>query len=759
MAAESGAPLAGCRVTFTGVPSNAGEMARHGDVAWSDPGAVVTPADGSFDISFVPPPPYQHFLDVQCPGRVPRTARWGSFQPGQVDDLGDIALSLGHVVEGRVVEETGAPVAGVHVSTRGLPLPVRHEMGANDTRGGTSDESGAFRFEVPIPAGTWSLDAQARGVKLVSPDSVTVPDSGATAALTVVVRRMPSISGIVVDETGAGVERVYVEAELKKRSGRMAAAWTRADGSFTIYAVDDVLEPVRLTSHETGPCEPMKEPTAPYAWGATDARIELVRALSFELTVVEKGSDAPVEQYSVACVPEQATWSNQREDRLGGRHAGGKVTVDHVWRGKNQLTVHPNDPDLVASAPVEIDAASAPLPPIRVELVRAVKQSVHVVTAAREPVAGSQVELVRLGSEPLDADSFVVDPARGGFSSSTDEEFRPHVLVARSTTDERGLAALPVPPGGAGLGLRASGPRHLTTVVSPLRIPDDRSAVEIVVAAGGRIAGKLHLDGYAPGALFLQFDRPGADGEREAPRTGIGPDGEFESPSLEPGEWSVHLSVDHPYREEHSSMGARLQLEPELARATIAEGQTARLDLDGRAFTAGEISGTILMNGSPLAECRVFLVRAGDRQARFGQYVPDPQGRFEAKGLPPGTWTAGIVVGDYKSREGDRIDSADSFALPPGGAVRREFSFERRRLVLHVLQPDGVTPFASSDVLVEMTTTHEFLPRSTDERGRLVLDPAPSGEVRLRAGELSTDALRITEDRKEAEIDVVLRKR
>lgn len=728
-------------------------MARHGEVHWSDPDPVITTGDGQFDISFVPPPPYQHFLDVRCADRAPRTARWGAFQPGQIEDLGDVALALGHAVEGRVVDASAAPVPGVFVSIEGLPLPVRGEMGANDSRVGKSDEAGNFRVDAPIPPGTWSIDAQARGVKLVSPDNVTVPDSGAMPPLTVVVRRMPSISGVVVDETGAGVGRVTLKAELRKSAGRMASAHTQADGSFTIYAVDDALEPVRLTTLDAGPCEPMKEPTPPVPWGTTDVRIELVRALSFELTVVERKSGEPVEEFSVACFPDRSTSSRQRDDRLGGRHAGGKLTVDGVWHGPNRLTVHPNDPDLLANEPIAFDATAAPLAPIRVELERATKRFVRVVSAAHEPIAGSRVELVRIGSQPFDAASLVID-VKHGARAFGGKDFRPHELVEASVTDEHGLATLRVPPVSAELGVRATGTHHVARALAPVHFSEDGSPLEIVVASGGRIAGKLGLQGYVPGTVFLEFVLEGSNGLFRPPRVEVRSDGSFETPSLEPGVWLLYLSIDHEFQ----GGGGSLRLEPELARVPVAEDESARVDLDGRSFAAAEVAGTILIDETPLPAFRAFLMwKTSHQMERFGPYVPDAQGRFEAKGLPPGTWNAGIFVGDFKASDGDRIGSGEWFTLSPAQNLRRDFVFERHHLVLRVLQADGVTPLASVEVQVRQTLTFEVVRRTTDPQGRLVLDPAPAGEFRLFAAGLQTDALRMPEDRKEAELDAVLR--
>ena len=758
VAPGSGEPLAGCKVTLNGSPSNASALAVHGGIRWSAPNPAVTSADGRFDIEFEPPPAYQHFLNVQCAGRAPRTARWLVFEAGQVEDLGDVSLALGSTVEGRVVDPSGAAVPGVFVSLLRLPLPIRDDMFASDSLGGWSDSKGDFRLEDAVPAGTWSLDADAPGVKVVSPDGLTIPDAGSVPTVLVVVRRMTSISGVVVDETGTGVRGVWLQAEMTKRSGKMASARTSADGSFTIHAVDDALAPVRIECNDPGPCEPMAEPTIPYPWGTSEVRIELVRARSFELTVVERKSGAPVEEYSVTCFSVRATSSIPRDARLQGRHPGGKVTVDRVWRGRNSLTVHPKDPELFANLPISFEAADAPLAPIRIELDRAVKRSVRVVDGSREPLAGSLVELVRIGSEPFEPGSWVIDHKKGGQDWSTDDEDRPHVLLAEATTDERGLASLPVPPVGEGLGLRATGTRHLATVMSPIRFSEDGGVTEIVVSPGGRVAGVLRVAGYSPGTVFLEFIREPSGGEFEPPRVEVGSDGTFESPRLGPGSWTLHLLLDVAWREERSEGRLRRRLQPELARTLVAEGQTTRVELDGREFNAGQVSGTILMDGAPLPECRVFLTHNGEFGARFGQYVPDAAGRFEAKGLPPGTWTPGIVVGDFRASEGDRLDSEKSFALGPGESVRNTFSFERRRLVLRVLQPDGATPLASAEVLIELISQSGFDVRTTDADGRLVLDPAPAGAFRLLDGELASDEFRMPAGRMEAELTAVLRK-
>ncbi|MCK6445589.1 MAG: carboxypeptidase-like regulatory domain-containing protein [Planctomycetes bacterium] len=751
IAKESGAPLAGCTVTFDGMPRNLEELERHGEVDWHDPAPVVTGADGRFEIAFDPPPPYQHGLDVQAPGRVPRTARWGAFAPGQIEDLGDLELALGYGVEGLVVDTQGAPLEGAFAALNDLPLPVRSDMAANDTRGGETDGAGYFRIDVPIPAGTWPFDLHAEGYKLVSPDSVTVVEGAGAAPIRVIARKMPAISGQVVDESGAGAARVYVRVVMH-RSGRMASDWTDRDGRFTIHAVDDEPVPVRFEVDLAEGFEPLAEPTQEYAWGTTDVRIELRRARSFELVVVERGSGAPVEDYSVTCEHvRQNGWSSRDRLTIGGRHPGGRMTVTGVARGKNRLVVQPKDALLAASEPQLLEIGDEALPEVRVELARLELCDVRVVDATKHPVAGSKVELVRLGGDTFDADSWLIDtrPGRGSFSGDLGDM---HQILADAESDERGLARLPFPGAATKLGLRVTGATHPTTIVADARFPSDGAPLEVIVAPGGRIAGKLRVAGYATGELGVEFELVGSRSNGAAARTEVGVDGTFTSGSLPPGEYELCLSLEHRLKREHGSSGWQLRLSPALATATVVDGKTTELVVDGSALDAGEVHGTVVLNGAPSGACRVRLIR---EDTRFGHFVPDAQGRFVATHLPPGTWSAEIVVGDYKTSEGDVIGSAATFELAPGAIVTRDFAFERRRATLRVLDADG-RPLADTAVEVFDLASHDATERRTDSHGALELDPAPTGGFRLQTRKFQSAPQRLPDPPGAAPLEVRL---
>ncbi|MBI5433484.1 MAG: carboxypeptidase regulatory-like domain-containing protein [Planctomycetes bacterium] len=732
VAKESGAPLAGCTVAFDGMPGNSEAMERYGEVDWTDPEPIVTGADGRFEIAFDPPPPFQHGLDVQAPGRVPRTARWHAFEPGQVEDLGDVELALGYRVEGHVVDTEGTPIEGVYAALNDMPLPLRSDMAANDSRGGETDGTGFFRIDVPIPAGTWPFDLHAEGYKLVSPDTVTVVEGAGAAPVNVIARSMPSISGVVVDETGAAIARVYVRVVMH-RSGRMASDWTDRDGRFTIHAVDDALEPARLEIDHAEGFEPSAEPTPAYAWGTTDVRIELRRARSFELVVVERASGTPVEEYTVTCERvRQNGWSSSDKLTFGGKHPDGRMTVEGVARGTNRLAVQPKDPLLAASKPQLLEIGDEAIAAVRVELTRLELRGVRVVDAAKRPIAGSKVELVLLGSDTFDADSWLIDarPGHGSFSGNLDDM---HQIVGDAESDARGLARLPFPGSEAKLGLRVTGAAHPMTIVAEARVPTDGSPLEVIVAPGGKLAGRLRVAGYAAGEFGVEFELVGSRSNGPAARAEVGADGGFASESLLPGDYELFLSLEHRLKSEHGSSGSRLRLEPALATATVADGKTTEVDVDGSALDAGEVRGTVLLNGAASGDCRVRLVRDS---MRFGQFVPDAQGRFVASALPPGTWRAELIVGDYKTTDGDVIGSEESFELAPGATVTRDFAFTRRRVTLLVIGADGVTPLANTELELISVKDQSFTGHRTDAQGRLVLDPAPTGEIRLQAGTL-----------------------
>ena len=192
----TGEPVVGCDVKFGGwvFKLEAGPQ----EVKRMSPLSVVTGDDGRFEIRFTPPESHRHWLEVHHEGYYPRTTMWGAFEPGQVDDLGDISLHVGYAVRGKVVNTLGEVVSGASVRFDKLCLPIERDPAscpanalpdeAGDIRSARSKKDGTFVTQDAIPAGTWPVELSYRRGTLVEPREVTIPVGGLTEPMKVVVK-------------------------------------------------------------------------------------------------------------------------------------------------------------------------------------------------------------------------------------------------------------------------------------------------------------------------------------------------------------------------------------------------------------------------------------------------------------------------------------------------------------------------------------------------------------------------------------------
>jgi Carboxypeptidase regulatory-like domain len=723
---EHGAPLPSSTVALDAWGGNQNRMAMQGKVDWQDPEPIVTGADGRFDFAFAPPSGMQFSLDVKAEGRVPRTGRWGQLQPAQIVDVGDIRLTRGLPVRGRVVDERGAPVAKVGISINNLPLPIAADMAANNSRSGWSDGNGNFAIEVPIPPGTWSIDAQARGMRLVSPTHVTITEGGAEPVL-VTVRSMPSIQGLVVDEQGQPVKGVEIRA-VSNRSGRYASGRSRDDGTFTIFAVDAEPQPVPLRVDDPGPCEPpATSDERLWAWGSTDVRFQLQRALTCELLVVERATGAPVISYAVSCASARSNSSLQSELRLAGEHEGGRVIIDRIWRGKNTLQVIPLDPALLPSARIEFEATDAGVPPQRIEVERLQPAAVRVTTAAGAPVIGSKVEVLVKGTMPFDAGSFVQDSRGGNRGFSSDPKTRFHELLGRVISDQDGKAAVFVPSNQDGLVVRVTGD-HPPALVDPANFVPGQELV-VVPPTAGSIVGAVRVTGLEPSRIRISRHRgePGPRTNFDQP-VALQGDGTFVMGGLLPGRYQLRLDYAVPFRSEHGGQTGSAALDLPAIDVVVQADEATKLDIDATALVPASVRGRVLLDGAPPSAARIVL---RSRRAQYGQFVPGGDGTFTAEGLLPGQYDIDLVVGDFVAAEGDTIAHEASFELAAGQQLARDFVFVRRRIVITLLQADGSTPAAHVACMLHGDGVR-LRDQTTDAQGRIVVDPAPVVPFRVQ---------------------------
>ena len=161
-----GRALAGVKVDLIGRAGNPQRLEEHlrehGPVDWSNPPPIHTALDGRFEFRFVPPPPHEFQLWIHRDDRAPLVATWPRLSPGHHLDFGDVVLSPGVRVRGRVVDGTGAPAPRVVLILDAMHRPGPGEGALGRPGGGQtqSREDGSFEFLSLFEPGSWRVTAR-----------------------------------------------------------------------------------------------------------------------------------------------------------------------------------------------------------------------------------------------------------------------------------------------------------------------------------------------------------------------------------------------------------------------------------------------------------------------------------------------------------------------------------------------------------------------------------------------------------------------
>lgn len=257
-----------------GTPLAGAELEVIEDALTATPARAVADADGRFAVS--PLRAVRQRVWVRAPGYVPLVG--ASFVPGTTPQR--IALSRAGVLEGVVVDESGAPVVGAQLevigkSTRGAPVHVvgpALELGATSVPppatdslavtsgpipkvplvplpvaagddpsallgglGFLSEAGGRFRIE-GVPAGRFELVARMVGYASSRSAPLELGAGKTSSGLRVVLARGVAIAGRVVDARGFPAPGVRIELVL---AGEPIARVTLSapDGAFAFEAV------------------------------------------------------------------------------------------------------------------------------------------------------------------------------------------------------------------------------------------------------------------------------------------------------------------------------------------------------------------------------------------------------------------------------------------------------------------------------------------------------------------------------------------
>lgn len=588
-----GEPLEGVEVSvFEALESPFGRAGREDrEVARRS----TTGTEGTFVAEHLPAGTFD--VELKGPGRAPRLLP--AVDPsgegrdnGEPLDLGDLVLSPGVALEGRVVGPDGGPVGEAEILVGDFVPGIggdEEPPPGLDRREATTDDHGRFVVEDLPPGRRVTVWAKGPGHLPATVRGVEPPTE---APLEIRLQRGVRLFGRVVDPEGSPVSRAWVRAwaRLESDRGRLDV-WsesreTAEDGLFDFDAVPRAEVSLRVIAHRLAPAD--------------------LRGLS-----TESGEDVgPVEiRLETGAVVEGRVL-----DPTGAPVAGAHVNVAHrAEEGYRPLRIGDR------SGPGGVFELLG-VPPGKVRL-----SAFHAEQRAEEEIdlgpGGAVVDLV-------------LEPERGLRGRVVDPQGRP--------VEHAQVEAQPVGSGGAGpdhqsartgpLGrfrfdvgpgdyrLTAFHPSFAETVVEPVRFEGGLKRVEIRLDRGMELTGRLI--GLAPeelsGARVRAFPRGGGRGHGGQ----VTFEGGYRIPGLTAGVWQVGATA-----EGRSARGT--------ARLQEGEGR-ATLDLE---FPEGHtLTGVLLRNGEPVVDVTMYLTPAVTAVGANHSTATGHGGRFRFRGLEPGEY-------------------------------------------------------------------------------------------------------------------------
>ncbi len=729
-----GAPLPGCTVTMSGWGANTERMDRwlrdHGkEPERIRPEPITTGADGRFEFTFWPPPPFQFSLHCKREGHGSMDGRWHTLAEGSVTDVGDVVLAAGVQVHGRVVDEQGVGKAKEYLSIERLssPRPDGAARAATEPRWGEqvyTAADGSFRTRDWLAPGAYRL--RTNTTMDVEPAQIELQAEQPLHEVTVVVRtppKMPTIRGRVVDEAGQPVHGAQIECRSSANSSPRTSS--RRDGSFELVAGQDTPPESTLVVEAAG-FEPFSSDPR-IAWGRTDVEFRLTRAPALTVRVTDR-EGAPVANFTVRIVQRNTNrWSSDdAKVRAHGPHENGTATIAGVRTGEHLLIVEFPTASGFDTLFETVQVAG----PTRVDLRAdtAAERSVRVVAADGQPVAGARVQLCELFGGEFGAQRLVMQ--RDHWLRNVGGN---HALVlGDGVTGADGRVALRGPQGRT-FGLQLPGPGHVPATATGFRC-DAPDEFVVTVSRGARLEGRIvpaealaelrRLAGVPPDEAFgrrrpsLQLVRERGErfpdhrtqiGLGDTPLA-IGDDGTFAADGVPPGNWKVELVTVVAHGNGWSSRGVQM------TDAVFVDGQTTTLRLDASALLPGVLEAQVIVNGAPLADQQVSL-QAGEE---WHGPVTDAQGRFVLH-CRPGSYT-------LRTHDAIEIEALAPAIVVRGETTRHTFVVASGTVVVTVVDADD-KPVSGLRLFAD--PPRRFLP-ATDQQGRVELR-MPVGERRLYA--------------------------
>lgn len=701
-------PLAGCSVDF--VPAwqlpEVGQTAPAETTARSRRSQQSTTRDGRFEfvleragaVRVTGKIQVNHATHAERQGTLP------SVLTSEPHDLGDVPLTPGCVVHGRVLDTAGREVPRAHVEFCAKSSSAPGAWMDATACQAPADAAGRFVVRDALAPGAYSVQIQRQHV--VSPRALVVEPGVVRLEIDVVVlsdAEVPSIAGTVVDERGmtlAGVD-VFV---LDSQGSRLSPAWpTDGAGRFAVRRSDrpDAAEPpFRL--HVAHPGYEMLCTAQTYGWGTRDVEITLRAGVGVEFEVLDAATRTPIECYGVRWRPrpgdsafpfESGTWE---ELRARDPHPRGVATLP-MWRGRMFVEVQADDPGYGPSESRVLDVTDAGVPRQRFVLARLQPHTVRIETADHTPVAGAVVEVLQARFDlPVDLQTLARNQAWSHWANAARD-------LGGGTSNAAGEVSLPLPPGRR-LAFRVLGPGCVPQVFTDVDLHPD-TPIRLAVTRGATLRGNVdpperlldfgavlpnpkHPEAPSPrhSRLTVQLHRKGAAyGEYFPAILGTRPNpvvdpvrGTFTFEDVPPGTWQLNLHWKYAGESQSQDLGTVADLRAGEVR-DAQFGLPAFADLKMR----GTVDGVAAEGALWLQPFRLrFVDGVATGRVRIGRYEPVVEARRNEQ-------RANVRLPAIEVRAGSTYESS--------------FAVELGTVVLRALGPDG-EPLPGLQVCLRPTT-------------------------------------------------------
>ena len=746
--AQSGASLPGCKVSLRAQPLEVTGPAPDSGAPDSGPAgsdlaelSSLTLVDGKFRVEIQVPPMHGIAIRAAMAGHVEVTGTLTRLDSAIA--LGDIAIPRGARLDARVVDGDGVVLPGIPIRfSRSVQLP-QPNFSSQMSILAVSDAAGRLHVPGGLVQGTWSATTTG-DVSLVRPrGKIEIDAELAPQQIDFVVSRPDPrtlITGSIVAPDGTPVRWAAVRA-LGDNGAPVGIGRSDGEGRFRVRCGSVPGNPVRLSVSPLREFEPMTTREV-HAWGSSGIVLQLRRAGSVTLQVVDAGSGQPVEDFAITCCGAGGGSSGWHKYEPVAKHADGLAVLSGVPRGKVHFVATPRNRRFVANTPVELvkedrDAV------VRIELARRKLLEVRVVFAGGQPAVGSQLDLLQsLDQNPVTLLTEAIPTDRLTHIGSSGVA----MILDTALTNEEGRAVI----GGADslmpLAVRVTGQSHLTMVKAVTL--SDATSVEMTVEAGANVTGVIKpalvlqelVDQFRgqPPTVTLEHGG-GLYPSRSATVDGAG---EFAFTAIHSGVWIATFHMGR--RDPGGDSGApRRQLRP----LTIRAGDSQQLDIDVTSLQPATLHGMVLVGGAPAAGRRVHLARLeplanGGLKRSVGVILTtNADGGFEADSLAPGRY--GVVLhsdGSSNATSGKphAIACQDAVEIVAGQQASHTFRIETGTLRVRVESQDG-QPVAGCQLVLQGKTSGHRMHGRTDASGLLQVEKCGVGALVVFAQDVSSD--------------------